>query len=308
MSAKDYLEKDYYKVLGVPKTAKADEIKSSYRKLARKYHPDANKGDRDAEERFKEISEAYNTLSDEKKRKEYDEARSMFGGGFRVPGAGGRAPGQAGGGFGFDLGDHALQRRCQRAPAFTDGRRQRLTARHRPQQHAHREQVGPLVDGALLQLLGRETAERVGRRALLVVAADAGEPEVDDLHDHPAAGLLRQEQVRRLDVAVEQAGVVRFGERAARLHQHVDHARRRLRPVCAHELREIDALEQLHHEEERSVVGDAVIVELDRVARAQRRERLLFVGLALMHPRVTGGAKGKVGSSVCIAEVMTISN
>ena len=107
MSTKDYLEKDYYKVLGVPKTAKADEIKQSYRKLARKYHPDANKGDHDAEERFKEISEAYNTLSDEKRRKEYDEARSMFGGGFRVPGTGGR-PGQAGngaGGFGFDLGD-----------------------------------------------------------------------------------------------------------------------------------------------------------------------------------------------------------
>ena len=108
MSTKDYLEKDYYKVLGVPKTAGADEIKQSYRKLARKYHPDANKGDRKAEERFKEISEAYNTLSDEKKRKEYDEARSLFGGGFRVPGAGGR-PGTAGtgaGGFGgFDLGD-----------------------------------------------------------------------------------------------------------------------------------------------------------------------------------------------------------
>jgi molecular chaperone DnaJ len=113
MSTKDYLEKDYYKVLGVPKTATADQIKQSYRKLARKYHPDANKGDRKAEERFKEISEAYNTLSDEKRRKEYDDARSLFGGGgFRVPGTGGR-PGTAGtgtgagaGGFGgFDLGD-----------------------------------------------------------------------------------------------------------------------------------------------------------------------------------------------------------
>ena len=111
MSTKDYLEKDYYKVLAVPKTATADQIKQSYRKLARKYHPDANKGDRKAEERFKEISEAYNTLSDEKRRKEYDDARSLFGGGgFRVPGTGGR-PGTAGtgtgsGGFGgFDLGD-----------------------------------------------------------------------------------------------------------------------------------------------------------------------------------------------------------
>lgn len=106
MSTKDFLEKDYYKVLGVPKTAKPDEIKQSYRKLARKYHPDANKGDSSAEEKFKEISEAYNVLSDEKRRKEYDEARSLFGSGFRVPGAGGR-PGSTGpGGFGgFDLGD-----------------------------------------------------------------------------------------------------------------------------------------------------------------------------------------------------------
>ena len=97
MSTKDYLEKDYYKTLGVQKTAKPAEIKKAYRDLARKYHPDANKGNADAEERFKEITEAYNVLSDEKQRKEYDEARSMF----RVS-----APGRAGGGFGgFDLGD-----------------------------------------------------------------------------------------------------------------------------------------------------------------------------------------------------------
>jgi molecular chaperone DnaJ len=104
MSTKDYLEKDYYKTLGVQKTAKPAEIKKAYRDLARKYHPDANKGNADAEERFKEITEAYNVLSDEKQRKEYDEARSMFGGGFRVP-TGTR--GGAGGGFGgnFDLGD-----------------------------------------------------------------------------------------------------------------------------------------------------------------------------------------------------------
>jgi molecular chaperone DnaJ len=100
LSTKDFLEKDYYKVLGVAKGASADEIKKSYRKLARKYHPDANKGDSGAEERFKEISEAYNVLSDDKRRKEYDEARSLFGGGVRMPGSGG-----AGGGYTFDLGD-----------------------------------------------------------------------------------------------------------------------------------------------------------------------------------------------------------
>src|SRR5579872_4374262 len=103
MSTKDYLEKDYYKTLGVPKTAKTADIKKAYRELARKYHPDANKGNADAEERFKEITEAYNVLSDEKQRKEYDEARSMFGGGFRRPGQAG-AGGQGGFG-GFDLGD-----------------------------------------------------------------------------------------------------------------------------------------------------------------------------------------------------------
>jgi molecular chaperone DnaJ len=100
LSTKDFLEKDYYKALGVSKGASADEIKKAYRKLARKYHPDANKGDAASEERFKEISEAYNVLSDSKRRAEYDEARSLFGAGAA------RVPGGAGGGFGgFDLGD-----------------------------------------------------------------------------------------------------------------------------------------------------------------------------------------------------------
>jgi len=100
LSTKDFLEKDYYKALGVPKDASAEEIKKSYRKLARKYHPDANKGDSASEERFKEISEAYNVLSDTKRRAEYDEARSLFGTGAA------RMPGGGGGQFGtFDLGD-----------------------------------------------------------------------------------------------------------------------------------------------------------------------------------------------------------
>ncbi len=100
MSTKDYLEKDFYKTLGVTKGASADDIKKAYRKLARKYHPDANEGDPKAEARFKEISEAYTVLSDEGRRKEYDEARSLFGTGVRMPGSG-----TGGGGYNFDLGD-----------------------------------------------------------------------------------------------------------------------------------------------------------------------------------------------------------
>ena len=78
MAAKDLYEKDFYKVLGVSKTASADEIKKKYRQLARDLHPDQNKGDSAKEERFKEVSEAYDILSDAKKRAEYDEARSLF--------------------------------------------------------------------------------------------------------------------------------------------------------------------------------------------------------------------------------------
>ncbi|MGC8602872.1 MAG: molecular chaperone DnaJ, partial [Desulfomonilaceae bacterium] len=65
-------KRDYYEVLGVGKSAGADEIKKAYRKLALKYHPDRNKGDKDAEEKFKEAAEAYEVLSDAEKRKIYD--------------------------------------------------------------------------------------------------------------------------------------------------------------------------------------------------------------------------------------------
>ena len=76
--------KDPYKVLGVDKKASQDEIKKAYRKLAKKYHPDANASDPKAAERFKEISEANNVLGDVAKRKQYDEMRRLgaFDGGF----------------------------------------------------------------------------------------------------------------------------------------------------------------------------------------------------------------------------------
>jgi len=93
MSTKDWLEKDYYKVLGVSKDAKPEEIKKAFRRLARENHPDQNPGNKQAEQRFKDVSEANDILSDPDKRKEYDEARSLFGGGgFRFP-RGGNAAG-----------------------------------------------------------------------------------------------------------------------------------------------------------------------------------------------------------------------
>ncbi|GII88450.1 chaperone protein DnaJ 1 [Sphaerisporangium siamense] len=105
MSTKDYLEKDYYAVLGVPKTATADEIKKAYRRLARKYHPDANQGSAETEAKFKQVSEAYDILSDTKRRKEYDEARTLFGSGLGGYAGGGAPRGGGGGGFPFDFGD-----------------------------------------------------------------------------------------------------------------------------------------------------------------------------------------------------------
>ncbi len=77
MAATD--KKDYYAVLGVKKTATADDVRKAFRKLARKYHPDVNPGDKKSEEKFKELSEANEVLSDPKKRKIYDQARLLLG-------------------------------------------------------------------------------------------------------------------------------------------------------------------------------------------------------------------------------------
>src|SRR5271165_3885438 len=127
-------DKDYYGILGVKKTASADDVRKAFRKLARKYHPDVNPGDKSAEERFKTLSEANEVLSDPKKRKIYDqvgfysdnidpataEAYARAGGGANgggFQGGGGAQPGGQGmpfdfGGFDFsDLMDNAAKGR-----------------------------------------------------------------------------------------------------------------------------------------------------------------------------------------------------
>ncbi|MGK7914999.1 MAG: DnaJ C-terminal domain-containing protein [Prochloraceae cyanobacterium] len=96
--------KDYYAILGVSKSANADEIKKTFRKLALKYHPDRNPGDKQAEARFKEISEAYEVLSDSEKRKKYD----RFGQYWKQAGQTGWSGGGAGVDFGgVDFGQYA---------------------------------------------------------------------------------------------------------------------------------------------------------------------------------------------------------
>jgi len=95
MASQDWFDKDFYKVLGVSKDVSPAELKKAYRKLARKYHPDANPGNAAAEAKFKELSEAHAVIGDPEQRKEYDAVRAMGGGArFTAPGGGG---GQAGG-------------------------------------------------------------------------------------------------------------------------------------------------------------------------------------------------------------------
>lgn len=94
MASQDWLEKDFYKILGVSKDVPQADLKKIYRKLARDNHPDSNPGDAKAEARFKDISEAYSVLSDAEQRKEYDAVRAM-GGGARFS----AGQSQSGGGF-----------------------------------------------------------------------------------------------------------------------------------------------------------------------------------------------------------------
>src|SRR5580692_10540186 len=98
-------KQDYYETLGVSRDAKEDEIRKTYRKLARKYHPDLNPGDKASEERFKKVQEAYDVLSDAKKRQVYDQhgfySDHIPPGGPSGGGAGRQDPGMGFGGFDF---------------------------------------------------------------------------------------------------------------------------------------------------------------------------------------------------------------
>ncbi len=90
MASQDWIDKDFYSILGVSKDASAADVKKAYRKLARQYHPDQNPGDAEAEQRFKDITEANSVLSDPEERKQYDAIRAMGSGArFTAGGAGG---------------------------------------------------------------------------------------------------------------------------------------------------------------------------------------------------------------------------
>ena len=107
MAQQEWVEKDYYRDLGVSSSASAEEIKKAYRKIAREDHPDKKPGDAAAEARFKTASEAYSVVGDKDKRKEYDEFKTLVasgGYGMRTPGAGSRAGSGMGGFGGFNGG------------------------------------------------------------------------------------------------------------------------------------------------------------------------------------------------------------
>jgi molecular chaperone DnaJ len=112
-------KQDYYGTLGLARGASEDEIRKSYRKLARKHHPDLNPGDKTSEERFKKVQEAYDVLSDEKKRKVYDQY------GFysdSLPPNAGPQPGSGGMGFeGFDFSEAARGRGPENFEGFSGG-------------------------------------------------------------------------------------------------------------------------------------------------------------------------------------------
>jgi molecular chaperone DnaJ len=170
---------DYYAVLGVSEKAKPEEIRSAFRKLAKKYHPDRTKGDKSAEEKFKDVNAAYETLSDPKKRAQYDELRRLGAtgvppGGFQW-GAGGQQPGGypppgydfsgAQGGESYDMGDISGGFADIFEQFFGKGRRTAgTTGRSKPRNRGEDVEVAAEIDF--------ETAVRGGQITLSLVNND----------------------------------------------------------------------------------------------------------------------------------------
>jgi molecular chaperone DnaJ len=153
---------DYYKALGVPKTATADEIKRAYRKLAKANHPDSTGGDKAKESRFKDISNAYDVLGDAKKRALYDDIRASGGMQQGFPGGGYTYTSQGPGPGVFDLGDlfgqffggNARGGRVRVEHIDHDDPRQRGRTRRRDTQDAEFEQTVKASDGTWLRVDG----------------------------------------------------------------------------------------------------------------------------------------------------------
>jgi molecular chaperone DnaJ len=160
---------DYYKALGVPKAATAEEIKRAYRKLAKANHPDSTGGDKAKESRFKDISNAYDVLGDTKKRALYDEIRANGGVQRGFPGAGGgyTYTSQGPGPGVFDLGDlfgqffSGNQRGGRVRVEHVDDPRVRGASRRRDAQDAEFEQKVKASDGTWLRVEGSHVASDV---------------------------------------------------------------------------------------------------------------------------------------------------
>src|SRR5580693_2085788 len=134
-------KKDYYEILGVKKSASAEDIRKAFRKLARKYHPDVNPGDKSAEEKFKALSEANDVLSDPKKRKIYDQV------GFysdNIDAATADAYARAGGGTGAGPGLSGRNGRWRRSELRFRGLRLYRHVRRRPGQKSQQRRLRQL--------------------------------------------------------------------------------------------------------------------------------------------------------------------
>jgi DnaJ-class molecular chaperone len=150
-------KRDYYEILGVPRTASADDIKKAHRKLVRKYHPDVNKDNKQAEERFKEVQEAYDVLSEPGQRRNYDQF------GHAGVGAGGPTGGGAGG-PGFDPFDAFRRQQGGGAGAGGGGGGARYTYRGGPGVTVEDFDLGGGDFGDVFeQLFGRGRAAGAGR-------------------------------------------------------------------------------------------------------------------------------------------------